>query len=59
MGLFSVLTDVVGLIKDDHTGMDDLLGHDLCDLGVQQVVVAVDDDVRLLDLRQEGQIRGD
>ena len=50
----SLLTDVVGLIKDDHGLAGQLLGHQVSNLGVQQVVVAVDHHVGVQDLGAEG-----
>lgn len=50
----SLLTDVVGLVKDDHSLAGQLLGHQVGNLGVQQVVVAVDHHVGVQDLGTEG-----
>lgn len=50
----SLLTDVVGLVKDDHGLAGQLLGHQVGNLGVQQVVVAVDHHVGVQDLGAEG-----
>ena len=49
-----LLTDVVGLIKDDHGLAGQLLGHQVSNLGVQQVVVAVDHHVGVQDLGAGG-----
>jgi len=44
------LTNIVSLIEDDDGLLGEFLGDDVSDLGVQEVVVAVHDNVRLLNL---------
>lgn len=46
----SLLTNVVGLVEDDDSLAGQLLGHQVGDLGVQQVVVAVNHHVGVEDL---------
>ena len=51
------LTDVVGLIEDHNCFAGQLLGHQVCNLGVQEVVVAVNHHVGMQDLGgQEGEL---
>lgn len=38
-------TDVMGFVKDDDTVLAHFLGYLVCDLGVEEVVEGVDDDV--------------
>lgn len=46
----ALLTDVVGLVEDHHGLAGQLLGHQVCNLGVQEVVVAVNHHIGVQDL---------
>lgn len=50
----SLLTNVVGLVKDHHSLAGQLLGHQVGNLGVQEVVVAVNHHVGMQDLGGRG-----
>lgn len=51
------LTNVVGLIEDHHGLSGQLLGHQVCNLGVQEVVVAVNHHIGMQDLGgEEGRV---
>ena len=43
----------MGLVKHHHSLLGQLLGHQVCYLGVQEVVVAVHHDVGMEDLQND------
>ena len=43
--VLTLRTDVVRFVKDDDSILGQFFGYLLCDLGVQQVVERIDDDV--------------
>jgi len=49
-----ILTNIVSLIEDDDRLLGEFLRDDVSDLGVQEVVVAVHNNVRLLNLVTRG-----
>lgn len=53
----SCLTNVVGLVEDHDSFAGQLLGHQVCNLGVQEVVVAVNYHIGMQDLGgEEGRV---
>jgi hypothetical protein len=46
----ALLTDVVSFIEDHNSLASQLFGYQVCDLGVQEVVVAVNHHVGMQDL---------
>lgn len=51
-----LFTDVMSFIKHNHRFLGELFGHQVCYLWVQKVVVAVDHDVGVKNLRTESEI---